>query len=66
MGFQSPLPPLVNLQVEPGFSGRVLLQVENGDVTSQMQLPADCMVGNLNMLVDAAKRAGWSVSPVRE
>ncbi|MEH4988138.1 hypothetical protein PO461_11970 [Enterobacter asburiae] len=33
------LPPLVHLQVESEFTGHVVLWMENGKVTQQMQIP---------------------------
>ncbi|WP_370512546.1 hypothetical protein [Dickeya sp. ws52] len=55
------------LSVSPNFTGRVLVYVENGRVTSDAPLLDDEHVGRMGVFLELARRAGYTVlAPAQE
>lgn len=49
--------------VKAGFSGRVLVHVENGEYVRQTALREDEFFGSLESFLDTARMAGYQVIP---
>ncbi|ERK09969.1 hypothetical protein L581_4366 [Serratia fonticola AU-AP2C] len=47
-----------SLQFEPSIQGRIVLNVENGRVKSNMPVPQDNLIGPLELFLQMAKRCG--------
>lgn len=60
--------PVLNiaLHVAPGFSGRVLLYIENGVVKGDTPLMADEIIGTPTLFNQLLERAGYRVTPAQK
>lgn len=56
----------VSLHVSPEFSGRILLYVKQGRVTSDMRLQETDHVLSLDGFIELARLAGWRLELNRE
>ena len=56
----------VDLNVSPDFSGRIMLYVENGLVTSEMRLMPDEIIGTPSLFNQLLERAGYRVTPAEK
>ncbi|MDT7353292.1 hypothetical protein RQN31_02425 [Citrobacter freundii] len=60
--------PLINvdLHISPGFSGRIMLYVENGLVKSEIPLLPEEIIGTPVLFDHILERAGYRVTPVKK
>ncbi|EGT5683802.1 hypothetical protein ACI49Z_000109 [Cronobacter turicensis] len=56
-------PVTVTLSIAAGFTGRVLVEMENGEVKAQFPLNRREYFGTLPAFLDLARAAGWQVIP---
>lgn len=56
----------IGLHVNPEFSGRILLYVENGVVKGDTPLMADEIIGTPTLFNQLLERAGYRVAPVQK
>ncbi|MDD9246572.1 hypothetical protein PVM12_21405 [Enterobacter soli] len=56
----------IGLHIDPGFSGRVLLYIENGVVKGDTPLMADEIIGTPTLFNQLLERAGYRVAPVQK
>ncbi|EOV6208087.1 hypothetical protein ACN94J_005781 [Klebsiella pneumoniae] len=56
-------PPMVQLNCEPGFSGRVVIELKDGEFVRQYPLREKDMFCSLQAFLDLAQEAGWVVTP---
>jgi hypothetical protein len=49
-----------------GFSGRLLLNIENGEPKKQTDIPRDYIFGSFDSLVELMRDAGYCVNPPAE
>ncbi|HID8403883.1 TPA: hypothetical protein ACXIJH_004219 [Serratia marcescens] len=54
---------LTLLGVYPGTTGRVMLYVENGVITSSLPIPEHHFCCSVESFIELAQRAGWHVTP---
>lgn len=53
----------VNLHVSPNFTGRVVVQLKEGRLVCDYPLVNGEHVATLPLLLEMARRAGWTVTP---
>lgn len=53
----------MTVQVPQGFSGRMMLNIDNGVLTKQTDIPQDYIFGTFDSLVELMCRAGYHVTP---
>lgn len=53
----------VSLSVKPGFTGMVVVRLENGIEKAQFPLRSGEFIGSLESFIDAVKTAGYQVIP---
>lgn len=56
-------PVTVTLSIAAGFTGRVLVEMENGEVKAWFPLSRREYVGTLPAFLDLARTAGWQIIP---
>ena len=56
-------PPLVQLSIEPGFTGRVVIELEDGEYIKQYPLRETETFCSLEAFLELAQEAGWVVTP---
>lgn len=54
---------LTLLGIYPGTTGRVMLYVENGVITSNLPIPKHHFCCSVESFIELAQRAGWHVTP---
>lgn len=54
-------PPMVQLSCEPGFTGRVVIELKNGEFVRQYPLREKDMFCSLEAFLDLAQEAGYQV-----
>ncbi|HEY3982487.1 hypothetical protein [Cedecea sp.] len=55
----------VDLHISPEFSGRILLHVKQGRVTSDRRLLETEHVSSLDGFIELVRLAGWRIEPHR-
>lgn len=53
----------ITVQVPRGFSGRMMLNIDNGVLTKHTDIPQDFIFGSFDSLVELMHRAGYHVTP---
>lgn len=56
----------IGLHVNPEFSGRILLYVENGVVKADTPLQADEIIGSAALFEQILERAGYRLTPAQK
>ncbi|EOL8965470.1 hypothetical protein QMS86_16340 [Cronobacter dublinensis] len=56
-------PVTVTFSIAAGFTGRVLIEMENGEVKAHFPLNRREYFGTLPAFLDLARAAGWQVIP---
>lgn len=59
------LPPMVQLSCEPGFTGRVVIELKDGEFVKQYPLREEETFCSLEAFLELAQEAGWVVTPPR-
>ncbi|HCB9097715.1 TPA: hypothetical protein M2O96_003320 [Klebsiella pneumoniae] len=54
-------PPMVQLSCEPGFTGRVVIELKDGEFVRQYPLREKDMFCSLEAFLDLAQKAGYQV-----
>ncbi|HBU8750155.1 TPA: hypothetical protein MDE87_001779 [Klebsiella pneumoniae] len=60
---QNPPQLSISLPVSENFTGKVLVNVENGAATNGFHLKPDEFVGNVDSFIEGCRRAGFQVIP---
>lgn len=53
----------ITVQVPRGFSGRMMLNIDNGALIQQTDIPQDFIFGSFDSLVELMRRVGYHVTP---
>ncbi|MGR7806266.1 hypothetical protein ACU6ZY_20295 [Klebsiella aerogenes] len=56
-------PPIVQLSCEPGFTGRVVVELKDGEFVKQYPVRKEEMFCSFETLLEIAKKAGYQVIP---
>ncbi|MGG4625189.1 hypothetical protein ACLPHD_12575 [Serratia odorifera] len=56
----------VVINVAPGFSGRLTVYVENGELKAYRPYSPEEFTATLGTFIELAERAGWKVTPPEE
>lgn len=56
-------PPMVQLSCEPGFTGRVVIELKDGEFVKQYPLREEETFCSLEAFLELAQEAGWVVAP---
>ena len=56
----------IEIAALPDFTGRIIVNLEDGKLKSWYQPRPDELTANLKVFMELAKRAGWKVTPPEE
>ncbi|WP_434153326.1 hypothetical protein [Klebsiella variicola] len=56
-------PPMVQLDCEPNFTGRIVIELEDGEFVKQYPLREEETFCSLEAFIELAQEAGWVVTP---
>lgn len=56
-------PPMVQLDCEPNFTGRIVIELKDGEFVKQYPLREEETFCSLEAFIELAQEAGWVVTP---